>query len=170
VPWLYVGWVAALAEIIAGCVVLPSLAREELRSTITNLMQVLASTAFAFVPSDGLVHVHVRGCQSRMHRCSTIRRVHGNHWCGHGQGLGHSLSGYASHILGMYPHTAQESSGDSRAASNDGAGANRAPGHQHMTTSEQAATKDRVQIHLGHTIHPSVTLQHNSCQCLTELR
>lgn len=40
VIFFYVGWVACLAELVAGCMVLPSLARQELRSIVTHLMQV----------------------------------------------------------------------------------------------------------------------------------
>ncbi len=40
VPFFYVGWVACLAQLVAGCLVLPSLARQDLRGTAANLIQV----------------------------------------------------------------------------------------------------------------------------------
>jgi hypothetical protein len=40
VPFFYVGWVACLAQLVAGCLVLPSLARQDLRRTSANIIQV----------------------------------------------------------------------------------------------------------------------------------
>lgn len=40
VPFFYVGWVACLAHLVSGCLVLPSLARQDLRATAAKLIQV----------------------------------------------------------------------------------------------------------------------------------
>ncbi|KAK9904804.1 hypothetical protein WJX75_002805 [Coccomyxa subellipsoidea] len=48
VPFFYVGWVACLAQLVAGCLVLPSLARQDLRRTSANIIQVLGHSLSAY--------------------------------------------------------------------------------------------------------------------------
>jgi len=58
VPFFYVGWVACLAQLVAGCVVLPTSARQAFRTTAADLIQA-CSTCMSFVgsisPSSALV-------------------------------------------------------------------------------------------------------------------
>ncbi|BDA49628.1 hypothetical protein COCOBI_14-2480 [Coccomyxa sp. Obi] len=63
VPFYYVGSVACLAHLVSGCLVLPSLARQDLRATAAQLIQGLGHSLSAYAshilmdnPEDGKQH------------------------------------------------------------------------------------------------------------------
>jgi hypothetical protein len=86
----FAGFLTCLAEILAGCLILPRLARQDLRRTGSLLIRVQPACLCSLHASAFLFYFAVHGTSLCDTKYTCLQCIL--------QGIGHSISAYASHV------------------------------------------------------------------------